>query len=75
MLPDDLLAASNVPAYLTNRAEMQRRHLETIRNDFGRQVLGYVPELERDITGLAMIERMAELMYGGIGSNGTEAGS
>jgi hypothetical protein len=27
-------------------------------------VLAYIPEFERDITGLPMIERMAEVMFG-----------
>ena len=32
---------------------------------FGGQVLGRVAEFERDITGLPMIERVAEVMFGG----------
>jgi arsenite/tail-anchored protein-transporting ATPase len=63
-LPDDLLQSSGVPPYLAQRAAMQGRHLDRIRHDLGDQVLGYVPELERDITGLPMIERMAHLLYG-----------
>jgi arsenite-transporting ATPase len=63
VLPDEL-KGQNVPAYLRNRMEMQRGELDEIRHTFGKQVLAYVPELERDVTGLPMIERVAELMYG-----------
>jgi hypothetical protein len=31
---------------------------------FGKQVLAQVPELERDVTGLPAIERLARIMYG-----------
>lgn len=65
VLPAELMEAEGVPGYLVNRAEMQRGHLDRIGRDFGDQVLGHIPELERDVTGLEMIERMAHLMYGG----------
>jgi arsenite/tail-anchored protein-transporting ATPase len=68
VLPDELVRSAGVPPYLAKRAEMQGRHLGRIRSDFGDQVLAYVPEMERDITGLPMIERMARLMYGGSSS-------
>jgi arsenite/tail-anchored protein-transporting ATPase len=64
VLPDELVRGEGVPPYLAKRAEMQRRHLDRIGHDFGDQVLAHVPELERDITGIAMIERMARMMYG-----------
>jgi arsenite-transporting ATPase len=70
VLPEEL-RTQNVPAYLRNRMEMQRGELDEIRQTFGKQVLAYVPELERDVTGLPMIERVAELMYG---SGSTSAG-
>lgn len=63
VLPTELLG-QNIPEYLRNRIEMQRRHLEEIRARFGDQVLAYVPELERDVTGLDMIARVAELLFG-----------
>ncbi len=63
VLPEALLR-EGVPAYLRHQIDMQRRHLEDIRHLFGGQVLGYVPELERDVTGLPMIERLAQIMYG-----------
>jgi arsenite-transporting ATPase len=64
VLPDELVRGDGVPPYLAKRAEMQRRHLARIGQDFGDQVLAHVPELERDITGIPMIERMARMMYG-----------
>jgi hypothetical protein len=30
---------------------------------FGKQVSAFVPELERDVTGLSMIEKLAGIMY------------
>lgn len=66
VLPKELLQ-QDVPAYLQNRLKMQGRYLEEVANRFGRQVVGYVPELERDVTGLKMIEKLAGLMYGGNG--------
>jgi arsenite-transporting ATPase len=64
VLPTEL-ADQNVPEYLKHRIAMQQRYLGEIRHTFGEQVLAYVPELERDVTGLASIERLAEIMYGG----------
>jgi len=57
------LSGQNIPAYLRNRIVMQQRHLEEIRANLGDQVLAYVPEMERDITGLPMIERLAERLF------------
>jgi len=58
------LAQQNVPEYLKNRITMQQKYMGTIRDAFGQQVLAYVPELERDVTGLPAIERLAGIMYG-----------
>lgn len=58
------LENQNIPPYLKNRILSQRQPIAEIKQKFGEKVLGWVPELERDVTGLAMIERMAKLMYG-----------
>jgi len=63
VLPAEL-ASQTLPAYLRNRLQVQGRYLETIKQTFGGQLVGYVPELERDVTGLPMIERLAGIMYG-----------
>jgi arsenite-transporting ATPase len=63
VLPESLVE-QNPPAYLRNRMEMQRGQMDEIDRGFGASVLGKVPELERDVTGLEMIERVADLMYG-----------
>jgi arsenite/tail-anchored protein-transporting ATPase len=63
VIPEEL-GAQQIPAYLRNRIAMQKGELDQIRQTFGRQVVGYVPELERDVTGLPMIERVAHLLYG-----------
>jgi arsenite-transporting ATPase len=58
------LAQQDVPEYLKNRIAMQKTYLAEIDKSFGAEVLARVPEMERDITGLPMIERMAHLMFG-----------
>ena len=63
VLPPEL-AGQDIPAYLKNRLTMQGRYLEEIDKTFGKQVISRVPELERDVTGLKMIEKLAGLMYG-----------
>jgi arsenite-transporting ATPase len=63
VIPEEL-ADQQIPAYLRNRITMQKGELDQIRQTFGNQVVGYVPELERDVTGLPMIERVAGLLYG-----------
>jgi arsenite-transporting ATPase len=65
VLPESL-DTEGVPAYLRNRMVMQRGQLAEIERDLGRDVRAHVPELERDVTGLEMIERVATLMYGGV---------
>jgi arsenite-transporting ATPase len=62
VLPEELLQ-QDVPPYLKNRIEMQRKYLAEIDRTFGGQILAHVPEFERDVTGLAMIERVARRMY------------
>ncbi len=63
VLPKELLQ-QNVPAYLKNRIEMQDKYLGQIDAMFGNQVAARVPELERDVTGLDMIKKLSEIMYG-----------
>jgi arsenite-transporting ATPase len=62
VLPDEL-AAEGAPAFLANRVKMQRRSLDQIRSTLGDQILAQVPELERDVTGLEMIERTAGILF------------
>jgi arsenite/tail-anchored protein-transporting ATPase len=63
VLPKELLT-QDVPAYLQNRLQMQGKYMDKIHDTLGDQVVAQVPELERDVTGLAMIERLAKIMYG-----------
>ena len=62
VVPRELLQ-QEIPSYLRNRIEMQDRHLGKIDELFGNQVAAFVPELERDVTGLPMIEKLAKIMY------------
>jgi arsenite-transporting ATPase len=63
VLPAEL-RTQNVPAYLQNRLSMQSKYIDEIGKTFGHQVLAQVPEMERDVTGLKMIEKLANIMYG-----------
>ena len=60
------LADQDIPDYLRHRMDMQKNHLQQIDHLFGNQVLANVPEFERDITGLPMIRKVAESMFGPI---------
>jgi arsenite-transporting ATPase len=64
VLPDHLLRSPSLPAYLRNRHEMQQTYLHKIDELFGAEVLARVEEMERDVTGLPMIERLAAAMFG-----------
>jgi arsenite-transporting ATPase len=64
VIPESL-AQLEIPDYLRHRLEMQKGHLRTIQRELGGEVLAYIPEMERDITGLPMIEKMANEMFGG----------
>jgi len=59
------LASADIPDYLRHQMEMQQKYMQKIQQTFGDQVLTCVPEFERDITGLEMIERMAAVLFGG----------
>jgi arsenite-transporting ATPase len=62
VLPEEL-GRGNIPQYLRNRIQMQERYLVDIRESLGSQIMAYVPEMERDITGLPMIERLAGELF------------
>ena len=58
------LSQQEIPEYLRNRLQMQAGYLGRIGQVFGAEVLTHVPEFERDITGLPMIARMADALFG-----------
>jgi arsenite/tail-anchored protein-transporting ATPase len=62
VLPPDL-GAGRIPEYLRNRITMQQKYLKQVQGTFGSEILAYVPEMERDITGLPMIERLAKRLF------------
>jgi len=63
VIPRELLG-QNIPEYLRHRIAMQDQHMADLRAAFGNQVLTLVPEMERDVTGLPMIEKLAATMFG-----------
>ncbi len=62
VLPPDL-GRGNIPPYLRNRIALQQKHMSEIKATFGDEVRAYVPEMERDVTGLPMIERLAQRLF------------
>ncbi len=64
VIPDELIEKGNIPSYLRNRHTMQKKYLQKIDELFGQDVLARVEEMERDIAGLPMIEKMAQAMFG-----------
>jgi arsenite/tail-anchored protein-transporting ATPase len=62
VIPRELLN-QNIPEYLRRRIAMQDQHMGDLRKAFGDQVLALVPEMERDVTGLPMIEKLATIMF------------
>jgi arsenite-transporting ATPase len=62
VLPADL-NRDNIPVYLKNRINLQQKYMEEIRGTLGKDVLAYVPEMERDVVGLHMIERLAAKLF------------
>jgi arsenite-transporting ATPase len=59
----DSLKDQDIPEYLKNRLTMQEHYLKVINETFAGQILASVPEMERDVTGLAMIEKLAAAMF------------
>lgn len=64
VIPPHVIESEHTPEYLLNRFDMQKDYLHKIDSMFGKDVLSQVHEMERDVTGLHMIERMANLMFG-----------
>jgi arsenite-transporting ATPase len=62
VLPTELWD-EGIPEYLRHRIELQVKYLAKIKETFGNQVITQVPEMERDITGLPMISRVAECLF------------
>jgi arsenite-transporting ATPase len=62
VLPEDL-GRGKIPVYLKNRIDLQQKYMAEIRASLGKDVLAYVPEMERDVVGLKMIERLAERLF------------
>jgi len=62
VLPAEL-KNQNIPEYLKNRLTMQDHYLKVIDEVFKGQILALVPEMERDVTGLQMIEKLSKKMF------------
>jgi arsenite-transporting ATPase len=62
VLPDSL-KGEEIPDYLKSRLAMQEDYLKKVEERFAGQILASVPEMASDVTGLAMIERLAAAMF------------
>jgi len=62
VIPHELLK-QNIPDYLRNRIAMQDKHMAELHQAFDDHVMAEVPEMERDVTGLPMIEKLANIMF------------
>lgn len=60
---DSALKDKDIPEYLKNRLTMQEHYLKVIDDTFKGDILAAVPEMERDVTGLGMIEKLAAAMF------------
>jgi len=63
VLPAEL-KEQNIPEYLKHRLDMQDHYLKVIDEVFKGQIHAWVPEMERDVTGLEMIEKLSKTMFG-----------
>ena len=63
VLPEEL-KNQKIPDYLRNRFSMQDKYLKVIDDTFKGQILASVAEMERDVTGIPMIEKVARSMFG-----------
>ena len=61
----DALKEQDIPEYLKNRLTMQDHYLGVINDTFKGEILASVPEMERDVTGLTMIEKLSTAMFEG----------
>ena len=68
VLPPEL-KNQDIPEYLRHRITMQDKYLKLIDETFKNEILASVPEMERDVTGLAMIEKMSNAMFGNGGKS------
>ncbi len=62
VIPHELLE-QNIPEYLRRRIAMQDQNMRELRTTFDDQVMALVPEMERDVTGLPMIKKLADIMF------------
>lgn len=62
VLPAEL-RIQNIPEYLKRRLDMQDHYLKVIDEVFKDQIHAWVPEMDRDVTGLDMIEKLSMTMF------------
>jgi arsenite-transporting ATPase len=51
-----------VPEFVRNRMEMQREHMQVIREEFGDQVRAVVPLYDDEVRGVPALERAAGVL-------------
>lgn len=63
ILPDEL-KYQNIPEFLRSRLVVQEQYLKLIQNEFPGQIVASIPEMDRDVTGLEMVEKLAGVVFG-----------
>ena len=56
-------AHEGAPDFVLNRLRMQADYLDEIQRKFGDQVRALVPQFEREIRGVPMLQRAAEALF------------
>ncbi len=63
MLIDERALGPETPEFVRNRLQMQRTYLASIWEKFDDMVRALVPLFEREVRGVAMLERLAETLF------------
>jgi len=63
MLIDERALGPETPEFVRNRLQMQRTYLASIWEKFDDMVRALVPLFEREVRGVAMLERLAEILF------------
>jgi len=63
MLIDERALGPETPEFVRNRLQMQRTYLASIWEKFDGMVRALVPLFEREVRGVAMLERLAETLF------------
>jgi arsenite/tail-anchored protein-transporting ATPase len=58
-----VLPHTSTDAFLTSRRDQERVYLDEIATRFSKQTRVHIPQLERDVYGLAALERVSTFLF------------